>query len=86
MMQVVVAVFDRAALLYGRPFFVRATGEAIRSFTDEVNRKGGEVSQFSTHPDDFDLCQLGVYDDQVGSFENAPLMLVRGKDVVIREV
>jgi len=85
MKQVVVAVFDRAATFYGRPFFVRSAGEAIRSFSDEVNRKVGEVSQFATHPDDFDLWQIAIYDDALGAFQNEPQMLVRGKDVVTKE-
>lgn len=85
MKQVVVAVFDRAAALYGRPFFVQAAGQAIRSFTDEVNRKDEQRGEFARHPDDFDLWQLAVYDDNLGAFESSVQMLVRGKDVLIKE-
>lgn len=85
MKQVVVAVFDRAAQLFGRPFFVQASGQAIRSFTDEVNRKDEQRGEFARHPDDFDLWQLAVYDDGQGQFEPEQKMLVRGKDVVIKE-
>lgn len=86
MRQVVVAVFDRAAQLYGRPFFVQAAGQAIRSFTDEVNRKDSERGEFARHPDDFDLWQLAIYDDGLGAFEAQQVMLVRGKDVLVMEV
>lgn len=85
MKQVVVAVFDRAAQLFGRPFFVVAPGQAIRSFTDEVNRKDQERGEFSRHPDDFDLWQLGTYDDAEGKFDSVQSMLVRGKDVLVKE-
>lgn len=84
MRQAVVAVFDRAAQIFGRPFFVAAPGQAIRSFTDEVNRSDSERGEFSKHPDDFDLWLLCYYDDVLGSFEGEQTMLVRGKDVVTR--
>lgn len=85
MKQCVVAVFDRAAQLFGRPFFVAAPGQAIRSFTDEVNRKDAERGEFARHPDDFDLWQLAVYDDGEGKFDSVQQMLVRGKDVIVKE-
>lgn len=85
MKQAVVAVFDRAAQLFGRPFFVAAKGQAIRSFTDEINRKDGERSEFSKHPQDFDLFLLSTYDDEQGSFTPEQQLLVRGVDVLIKE-
>lgn len=85
MKQVVVAVYDRAAQLFGRPFFVAAVGQAIRSFTDEVNRKDQERGEFARHPDDFDLWTLAVYDDAQGVFEPDQKMIVRGKDVSVKE-
>ena len=85
MQQIVVAVFDRAAQIFGRPFFVQASGQAIRSFTDEVNRTDSERGEFARHPDDFDLWQLAVYDDSLGQFQDAQKMLVRGKDVVLSQ-
>ena len=65
MKQVVVAVKDRAADAFGRPFFVQTQGVAIRSFMDEVNRQA-EDNQLYQHPDDFDLFELGMYDDSTG--------------------
>lgn len=85
MKQFVVAVFDRAAQLYSRPFFVQAVGQAIRSFTDEVNRKDEQRSEFARHPDDFDLWLLGQFDDQEGRFTGEQAMLVRGKDVLLKD-
>lgn len=82
MKQAVVSVLDRAASLFGRPFFVAAIGQATRSFSDEVNRKDGDRSEMAKHPDDFDLYLLGWYDDTVGAFENDHRLLVRAKDLV----
>ena len=54
MKQVICAVRDSAADVFGRPYFVPTAGVAIRSFTDEVNRQADE-NQFYKHPKDFAL-------------------------------
>lgn len=78
---VICGVFDGASQLFGRPFFVVATGQAIRSFKDEVNKKDG--NDFANHPEDYNLYCFGAFDDSNGSFDcSAPELLVRGKDVV----
>lgn len=81
MIQVVVAVKDRAADAFGRPFFVQTQGVAIRSFMDEVNRQA-EDNQLYQHPDDFDLFELGTYDDSTGMIVmTEPKLLMLGKQV-----
>lgn len=85
MIQCVVAVFDRAAMIYGRPFFVVAPGQAVRSFTEEVNRRDADRSEFAKHPADFELWSLARYDDATGSFEGEPELLVRAKDVQVKD-
>lgn len=62
---VVCAVYDRMALVYGRPMVVSAQGLAIRSFIDEVNRRA-EGNTMYDHPEDFQLFRIGSYDDNVG--------------------
>jgi hypothetical protein len=83
MLQFIVSVKDRAADVFNRPFFVPHRNVAIRDFTDEVNRSVAD-NQLNKHPDDFDLYLLGQFDDNNGTFvaEEAPLVLVRGKDVL----
>lgn len=78
----VISVFDTAAQVFARPFFVTATGQAIRDFTDEINREAQDNPLFR-HPDDFILYQLGEFDDETGSIRSSeiPSVLVRGKDV-----
>lgn len=61
----VCATLDRAADAFGRPIFVNAIGQAIRSFNDEINRKD-EQNPLYLHPEDFDLYHLGSYDDNTG--------------------
>lgn len=76
----IVAVRDRAVIAFGQPFFVRAIGEAMRSFEDEVNRDG---SPFKDHPDDYDLYHVGDFDSDSGRVVPCePLMLMTGKQCV----
>lgn len=78
------AVRDRATDQFGTPMFLVAEGQAIRSFTDEVNRAGAD-NQIYNHPDDFDLYKLGAFDTATGLFEAVPpVMAVSGKQVKVR--
>ena len=81
----VVSVFDKAVSAYGRPAFVPAIGSAVRSFTDEVNRSDANNPMFG-HASDFELCELGEFDDESGKFVNLdqPRLLVRGGDVKVK--
>ena len=65
MKMVICSIRDSAADAYGRPFFLPSVGVAIRSFTDEVNRPS-EDNQIYQHPEDFDLFELGEFDDTTG--------------------
>ena len=82
MIHQVFIVKDRASDSFGIPMFLMAKGQAIRSFSDEVNR-AAEDNQLYKHPDDFDLYFVGEFDSDSGEFDcDAPIVLVRGKDVV----
>lgn len=82
MKHVVVSVRDRAADTFGRPFFVSAVGAAIRSFADEVNRADKDNPLFN-HPEDFDLYEVGSFDDDSGGLVAIqPRMVAVGKDLV----
>ena len=79
---VVVAVRDRAADAYMRPFFVPTIGMAVRSFGDEVQRAATDNPMWS-HPEDYDLYLLGQFDEDTGRFlceEPQPRMVAVGKD------
>lgn len=82
MKQYVVSVFDSAMQAFARPIFVPALGVAIRSFADEVNRQAPD-NQMHQHPDDFELFELGTFDEETGQFTNLENVrsLGRGKDV-----
>lgn len=80
------AVRDRAADAYARPMFVPSVGIAIRSFSDEINRNA-EDNQMNKHADDFDLYELGEYDDETAKFIilDTPKQLAIGKQVKVSE-
>lgn len=84
MIQIIVSVKDRAADAFGRPAFVPSSGVAIRSFTDEVNRENPD-NQLFHHPDDFDLYELGTFDDSTGivTCYSTPKVLILGKAVKV---
>lgn len=82
----VCSVYDRASQLFGQPIFVPSTGVAIRSFSDEVARKGDD-NPIAKHPEDYELFHLGTFDDERGTFEalsdvTGPVRLVRARDLV----
>jgi hypothetical protein len=72
---------DRAAEAYSRPMYVQSIGLAIRAFTDEINRNDPN-NQLFNHPDDFDLYELGTFDDSTAKFEikDTPELLILGKN------
>lgn len=76
---------DRAADAFARPMFVPSVGVAIRSFSDEINREDKD-NQLYAHPDDFDLFELGIFDDSNGKFDlyDEPKQIAIGKQVKIQ--
>jgi hypothetical protein len=80
MKHIICTVYDRAAETYARPMFVPSIGVAIRSFTDEVNRNDSN-NQLFNHADDFDLYELGEFDDQTSRIFmlDLPKVLILGK-------
>lgn len=82
MKYVVLSIRDRGADVFGTPYCSASVGQAIRAFGDEVNRDAPE-NLLAKHPDDFDLYQIGLFDDASGRFEMADdvRVLIRGKDV-----
>ncbi|QXP08624.1 MAG: nonstructural protein [Arizlama microvirus] len=75
---IAIAVLDLATETFGRPFFVAHAGQAMRSFMDEIKNKDSELGK---HPGDYELFELGTFDDATGEFTAPPLVrLLRGSD------
>jgi hypothetical protein len=78
------AVRDAKSDQFGTPMFLVSAGQALRSFSDEVNSKSDAASLIAKHPSDFDLFQLGSYDTETGLFScAAPRQLALGRDLVV---
>lgn len=78
-------VRDRATDAYGNPMFLVSAGQAVRSFTDEINRPSDDNMLYK-HPDDFDLFHLGEFDTQTAVFAllERPEQIAIGKMVKVR--
>lgn len=73
-----VSVYDVATETFARPFYVTHTAQAVRSFTDEVNREDSEISR---HPQDYELWEMGNFDDQTGAMNSNPVRICRAIDL-----
>jgi len=60
MLHKVFTVYDSKSELYSPPFFLRSTGEAVRSFEQACNDAG---HAFGKHSADFTLYEIGTYED-----------------------
>lgn len=69
MLHKIFAVYDSKTGAYCAPFFLKARGEALRSFIDTAQ---GNDTLISKHPEDFTLFELGEYDDLTASFKIHP--------------
>lgn len=76
-MKVLVALYDRATEAYAPIMTVHTRGEAIRSFKNEVNNTQSPIAQ---HPSDYELWQLGIYNDQTGEITKDMERIARAED------
>lgn len=82
MNQVILSVKDTAAQAFGRPMFLPTPAVGLRSFREEINRKADD-NQMNKHPSDFELYELGSYDDSTGIIEVCePRLVARAKDLI----
>jgi len=63
------SILDGKSGIYNTPFAAVSTGVALRMFTDLVN---DPKTSLSRHPEDYTICELGFFDDNVGVFESFP--------------
>lgn len=71
MIQKIFSVYDQKAEAYLPPFYLPTRAMAIRTFGDCANSAD---HQFSKHPQDYLLVELGEWDDNSGSFELYPAL------------
>lgn len=59
------SIYDSKVAAFNAPVFLRSTGEALRSFSDAVNKQG----DLKSHAEDYTFFELGLWDDQNARFE-----------------
>lgn len=59
------SLLDIKTGIFNAPFFMAHAGQAIRACTDLGQDPNTTVGR---HPADFQLCQVGTFDDQTGMF------------------
>lgn len=64
-MKLVLVLRDDKAEIFMQPFFVATMGIAFRSLRDEIAR-GGEGNILSAHTGDFEIWEIGAYDEESG--------------------
>jgi hypothetical protein len=80
--QIIISIKDRATDTFGRPVVYPARGAAIREFQDAIN---DPQAPFSKHPGDYDLFEIGMWDDRLGvaiNLEGGPNLLASGSNLV----
>jgi len=72
------SIFDSKAEIYKTPFEQVNNAEAMRTFHDLVNDKNTIISK---HPEDYDLYNIGTWDNENGKLETTKVMyLIKGTD------
>lgn len=60
------SLFDLKANAYSTPFFFNHQGQAIRAVMDMLSSADSVPAR---HPQDFQLWELGTWDDQTGRYD-----------------
>jgi len=71
----VYTVHDQKSELYEIPKLFRARGEAMRAFTEGVNKQG---TTYNSYPGDFHFFEIGEYDDCTARFKSYDLPINLG--------
>lgn len=76
-MKILVALYDRATEAFAPVMTVHTRAEGIRSFRNEVQNKQSPIAQ---HPTDYELYQVGEYDDETGQITPKKELIARAED------
>lgn len=73
----VMIVRDIKADAFAVPMFVASIGGCIRGFADEVNKT--DDNPLARHPEDYELFELGTFDELTAEFKPLPKMKSHGQ-------
>lgn len=80
---IMVSVQDVKAETFSPPVCSQNKATALRDFATAVNQPG---SLLNSHPDDFVLHQVGLFDVVTGKISPVSVPLGSGRDVYVKEV
>lgn len=82
---ILVALKDCAVQAFMVPQAVMHKNSMVRALTDGLAKKAEKSPDWVNHPEDFELWEVGSFDDQTGvcSAASPPQMIVRLKDLVV---
>lgn len=85
MRHVMLVIRDVKSDVFGRPFFAKTEGEAVRTFEDTIN-DANPNNLMHKHPEDFALFTVGTFDDTEAVFvTHIPKILIEGIQVKRQE-
>lgn len=64
----IIVIRDIRANVHGIPMFVPNIAVALRQLGDQINEPANK-DPVAMHPEDFEIWELGTYDDERGWFE-----------------
>jgi len=77
MIKQIFALYDTKAETFGQPIFAPNLAVVTRDLQDEVNRQD-QKNALGNHAEDFELYQLGIYDELQGQFDtHKPKLLLK---------
>lgn len=81
-MWIVMSILDRKAEEFQGIFLARNLPVGARLFSDSIRR--GDMAMIASHPEDFVLCEIGVFDEDSGLLSGASeyRVIVEAKDVI----
>jgi len=83
MVHMMYSVLDTKAGIYNTPFSAVSRGAALRVFSDVANDPKTSVAK---HPEDYNLFEIGSYDDALGVMIPAQLVaLGNASSFIVRE-
>lgn len=76
---IIISLYDRGAEYFRPAAAIRTRGEAIRGLRDQANNPETEIG---SHPTDYELWQVGEFDDQTGEITPIKELISRAEDQV----
>lgn len=83
-MFVILAMYDQKTEAFSGLFTERSIPAALRSFGDSLRTE--RDTPVAAHPEDYDLVQLGTYDELTGRIEVLTPVVIKNAAAVVREL